>query len=100
MSVVDIRDAHAREVYERNFVLVRPDQHVAWRGDRMPADPLAVIDTIRERSDERLERFGSFTRRVEPTVRADAIASVKFGRRDALTMARSSGFRIPAERSR
>jgi 2-polyprenyl-6-methoxyphenol hydroxylase-like FAD-dependent oxidoreductase len=47
MSVVDIHDAHAREVYERDFVLVRPDQHVAWRGNRMPADPLAVVDTIR-----------------------------------------------------
>ena len=47
MSVVDIRDGRAREVYQRNFVLVRPDQHVAWRGDRMPAEPLAVIDTIR-----------------------------------------------------
>ena len=28
--------------------------------------------------------------RVEPTVRADAIASVKFERRDALTMARAA----------
>jgi hypothetical protein len=26
---------------------VRPDGHVAWRGDRAPDDPLAVIDCIR-----------------------------------------------------
>ena len=25
----------------------RPDQHVAWRGDRAPADPLALMDLIR-----------------------------------------------------
>ncbi|AEG50179.1 2,4-dichlorophenol 6-monooxygenase [Sphingobium chlorophenolicum L-1] len=47
LTVVRIEDAHARAIYERDFVLVRPDQHVAWRGDAMPADPLTVIDRIR-----------------------------------------------------
>ena len=47
MNLIDIRDVHAREVYERDFVLVMPDQHVAWRGDAMPSDPLAVMDRIR-----------------------------------------------------
>jgi hypothetical protein len=28
-------------------VLVRPDGHVAWRGDDVPADPAWVIDTVR-----------------------------------------------------
>jgi len=28
-------------------VLVRPDGHVAWRGDAAPADPVALIDRIR-----------------------------------------------------
>ena len=31
----------------RNLTLIRPDQHVAWRGDAEPADPLAVIDLLR-----------------------------------------------------
>ena len=35
------------ELYERRFVLVRPDGHVAWRGDTMPDDPLAVVDRVR-----------------------------------------------------
>jgi 2-polyprenyl-6-methoxyphenol hydroxylase-like FAD-dependent oxidoreductase len=34
-------------LYERRLVLVRPDGHVAWRGDDAPADPLAVIDRVR-----------------------------------------------------
>jgi 2-polyprenyl-6-methoxyphenol hydroxylase-like FAD-dependent oxidoreductase len=29
------------------LVLSRPDQHVAWRGNRAPADPLSLIDRIR-----------------------------------------------------
>jgi hypothetical protein len=28
-------------------VLSRPDQHVAWRGVRLPEDPLALVDRIR-----------------------------------------------------
>jgi len=34
-------------LYERKFVLVRPDGHVAWRDDRMPEDALCVIDVVR-----------------------------------------------------
>ncbi len=29
------------------LVLSRPDQHVAWRGDSLPSDPLALIDRVR-----------------------------------------------------
>jgi hypothetical protein len=25
-----------RELYECDLALIRPDQHVAWRGDRLP----------------------------------------------------------------
>ncbi len=38
-EVLDVPDAAARELYERDLVLVRPDLHVAWRGDRLPQDP-------------------------------------------------------------
>jgi hypothetical protein len=40
-------DGRHRAVYREAFVLSRPDCHVAWRGDRAPDDPLALIDTIR-----------------------------------------------------
>jgi FAD binding domain-containing protein/aromatic ring hydroxylase-like protein len=39
--------APAAARYGRRLVLVRPDQHVAWRGDRAPADPAGLIDTVR-----------------------------------------------------
>jgi 2-polyprenyl-6-methoxyphenol hydroxylase-like FAD-dependent oxidoreductase len=35
------------KLYEKAYVLVRPDGHVAWRGDELPKDPGAVIDRIR-----------------------------------------------------
>lgn len=47
LDVVDVRDDRARALYERDLVLLRPDQHVAWRGDATPSDPLTVIDRVR-----------------------------------------------------
>lgn len=45
LRVVSIQGDTSRDVYERDLVLVRPDLHVAWRGDRPPDDPnrLAAI---------------------------------------------------------
>ncbi|MGH7089821.1 MAG: FAD-dependent monooxygenase, partial [Stellaceae bacterium] len=47
LSVVDLADRDIAALYERRLVLVRPDGHVAWRGDDPPADPLALVDRIR-----------------------------------------------------
>jgi 2-polyprenyl-6-methoxyphenol hydroxylase-like FAD-dependent oxidoreductase len=47
LEVIDIDDEPARELYAHKLALVRPDQHVAWRGDAAPADPLALIDLVR-----------------------------------------------------
>jgi FAD binding domain len=33
--------------YEKSLVLVRPDGHVAWRSDALPADPLELVDRVR-----------------------------------------------------
>lgn len=41
-----ISDPAVEALYERAFVLVRPDGHVAWRGDQPPADPATVVRTI------------------------------------------------------
>jgi 2-polyprenyl-6-methoxyphenol hydroxylase-like FAD-dependent oxidoreductase len=47
LTVHDIKDAKIAELYERELVLVRPDGHVAWRGDVGPDDALALIDQVR-----------------------------------------------------
>lgn len=47
LSVVDLPGDPARDLYGRDHVLVRPDQHVAWRGNSVPDDPLALIDRAR-----------------------------------------------------
>ena len=38
--------AAARDLYQRNFALIRPDQHVAWRGDRLPEDCDALLARV------------------------------------------------------
>ncbi|MYW04188.1 FAD-dependent monooxygenase [Streptomyces sp. SID3343] len=47
LGVTVCRDPEVAAVYRRPFVLVRPDGHVAWRGDELPADPGALADTVR-----------------------------------------------------
>jgi hypothetical protein len=38
IEVVRIDQSKVRRVCERDHVRVRPDQHVAWRGNRLPTD--------------------------------------------------------------
>ena len=47
LKIIDIDPALRGEMYDRHLVLSRPDLHVAWRGDAVPADPLALIDQVR-----------------------------------------------------
>ena len=35
-----------REFYERDHTLIRPDQHVAWRGDAVPDDADELLDRV------------------------------------------------------
>jgi 2-polyprenyl-6-methoxyphenol hydroxylase-like FAD-dependent oxidoreductase len=46
MTHLALDDAATRACWERDLVLVRPDQHVAWRGDDIPGDWEAVLDRV------------------------------------------------------
>jgi 2-polyprenyl-6-methoxyphenol hydroxylase-like FAD-dependent oxidoreductase len=46
LAILDVEQPDA--AYEGGrLILSRPDQHVAWRGDGVPIDPVALIDRIR-----------------------------------------------------
>jgi hypothetical protein len=47
LTVLHRSEPELRELYQASMVLVRPDQHVAWRADVEPQDPGEVIDVLR-----------------------------------------------------
>jgi len=46
LTVLDIASREARALYECNLALVRPDHHVAWRGDAAPEDADSLIARV------------------------------------------------------
>jgi 2-polyprenyl-6-methoxyphenol hydroxylase-like FAD-dependent oxidoreductase len=46
MRYLPVGDNTVREHWERNLVLIRPDQHVAWRSDRVPDNWDAVLERV------------------------------------------------------
>jgi hypothetical protein len=58
-----IGDPQIATLYERKLVLVRPDGMVAWRGDELPNDAAAIVDTARgARGPAMSARIGSMER--------------------------------------
>jgi 2-polyprenyl-6-methoxyphenol hydroxylase-like FAD-dependent oxidoreductase len=51
-TLLEIPDEPAREIYGCDLILLRPDMHIVWRGNRLPADAgeIAAIATGRARS--------------------------------------------------
>jgi 2-polyprenyl-6-methoxyphenol hydroxylase-like FAD-dependent oxidoreductase len=47
LTVLDVPDKEALQLYGHPLVLVRPDQHIAWRGTSVPGDPFSIIDRVR-----------------------------------------------------
>jgi len=50
LKVLDV-ERPATAAFDGALLLSRPDQHVAWRGDRLPADPHALINRVRGASN-------------------------------------------------
>jgi 2-polyprenyl-6-methoxyphenol hydroxylase-like FAD-dependent oxidoreductase len=47
LEVIDIDNDEARALYATRLVLVRPDGHVAWRADSVPADAGRIVNIVR-----------------------------------------------------
>jgi 2-polyprenyl-6-methoxyphenol hydroxylase-like FAD-dependent oxidoreductase len=47
LTVATSRDDRLPDLYGARLALIRPDQHVAWRGDRLDRDPRALLDRVR-----------------------------------------------------
>jgi 2-polyprenyl-6-methoxyphenol hydroxylase-like FAD-dependent oxidoreductase len=47
MVMVDVDSEEAADLYPCKLLLSRPDQHVAWRGNKSPKNPAALVDRIR-----------------------------------------------------
>jgi hypothetical protein len=47
LAVLDATSQATPQHYRHKLVLVRPDQHIAWRGDEEPADTLNLVDLVR-----------------------------------------------------
>jgi hypothetical protein len=47
LVVVDVDSSEAAALYPCKLLLSRPDQHVAWRGNKSPENPTTLIDRIR-----------------------------------------------------
>jgi Aromatic-ring hydroxylase, C-terminal len=61
LKVADIRDEHARALYQRDLVLIRPDHHVAWRGNTAPDRPDSILDRVRGATPTRSRRTHNTT---------------------------------------
>jgi 2-polyprenyl-6-methoxyphenol hydroxylase-like FAD-dependent oxidoreductase len=46
IKLLDVTQSEGDGVYDRSLVLARPDQHVAWRGNRAPESPRELVELI------------------------------------------------------
>jgi hypothetical protein len=46
LAILDVTLPEGRELYGRDLALVRPDQHIAWRGDQLPSDLDALLARV------------------------------------------------------
>jgi hypothetical protein len=47
LEIATVDEAYAGDLYECRLALIRPDGHVAWRGDSLSVDAGEIIDRVR-----------------------------------------------------
>jgi hypothetical protein len=51
LKVIQPNEAGIAELYPTRFTLIRPDQHVAWRGNAWPHAANGLIDQVSGRAN-------------------------------------------------
>jgi 2-polyprenyl-6-methoxyphenol hydroxylase-like FAD-dependent oxidoreductase len=46
IEIVNVPDPSARDIYGYDLILLRPDMHVVWRGNRGPEDPAQLASLV------------------------------------------------------
>jgi 2-polyprenyl-6-methoxyphenol hydroxylase-like FAD-dependent oxidoreductase len=50
LTVLRLDEPHMRKLYDKPMFLLRPDMHVAWRGDKAPANVGRLVDRVTGRA--------------------------------------------------
>jgi hypothetical protein len=50
IEIVDVQASVSDRLHDRKLILVRTDQHVAWRGDALPDRPDRLVATLTGRA--------------------------------------------------
>lgn len=50
LKVLRLDEPHMRKLYDKKLFLLRPDLHIAWRGDKPPASTRELVDRVTGRA--------------------------------------------------
>lgn len=57
ITVLNFPDDRLRQLYGRSYFLVRPDLHIAWRGNELPDDLRKLAAVVTGYPVERIARY-------------------------------------------
>lgn len=46
LDLLQLNEPAIQAIYERDYLLIRPDQHVCWRGNELPDNPGDILDRV------------------------------------------------------
>jgi len=50
LAILHLDEPHMRKLYDKSMFLLRPDMHIAWRGDKAPANVGNLVDRVTGRA--------------------------------------------------
>lgn len=57
ITVLDFPEDHFRALYGRDYFLIRPDLHIAWRGNELPTDPAKLAAVVTGYAVDNMARY-------------------------------------------